>query len=101
MFEDYVKRGILSAVHTSFSHDNPEVFETVPMIMDQNPDAVWDVLKHPDACAYYCGPAMGIPKICTDAMTRALFSAGKMSPLKAEDYFKNIVNEERWRMECF
>eukprot|EP00906_Rhabdomonas_costata_P020237 RCo029411 len=101
LFENYVRCGILTAVHTSFSHDDPQVFETVPMIMDKDPDAVWDVLKHPDACCYYCGPAMGIPKMCSDAMTRALVTAGKMTQLKAEEYFKTMVSEERWRMECF
>jgi sulfite reductase alpha subunit-like flavoprotein len=71
------------------------------MIMDKNPEAVWDVLSDPDACAYYCGPAMGIPKLCSDAMTRAMMSAGKMSETEAADYFKLMCNEERWRVECF
>jgi len=101
LFQKYIDKGVLTAVHMAYSHDDPKVFETVPMIMEREPQAVCDIMLHNDSCAYYCGPAMGIPKMCSDAMTKALTTTGGMTVAEANEHFKLMVDEERWHVECF
>lgn len=101
LFEKYIETGVLTAVHRAYSHDDPNTFETVPMIMARDPQAVCEVLLDREGCAYYCGPAKGIPKLCSDAMIKALVVSGGLKEKEATERFKLMVEEERWRVECF
>ncbi|KAJ4462103.1 iron hydrogenase [Paratrimastix pyriformis] len=99
---EYQREGVLTTHIGAFSHDQPGRFETADLLMTENPAPVWDILKHPNAYYFYCGPAAySIPAKLETAIVGACQTAGGMSPEKATEYVETMKREGRFLLEAF
>eukprot|EP01105_Mastigella_eilhardi_P016984 TRINITY_DN38_c0_g2_i3.p1 TRINITY_DN38_c0_g2~~TRINITY_DN38_c0_g2_i3.p1 ORF type:complete len:1200 (-),score=403.08 TRINITY_DN38_c0_g2_i3:174-3629(-) len=99
---EFQDAGVLSRLVGCFSHQNPRRFETVDLLMTEDPKPVWDVLSKPNAHYFYCGPAaFNIPAKLEAAIAHACAEAGKLTTENALLLLEKMKAERRWRVEAF
>jgi len=100
--QQFKAAGVLTRHIGAFSHENPKRFETADLLMSEHPEDVWNILKHPLAHYYYCGPAaFNIPAKLEAAIVAAVQAAGNMTKENALAYIEKMKAELRWRIEAF
>ena len=110
------KEGVLTIVHSAFSHDNREerggkLYFISDLISEKPHDMAKALLLDDDKGAdekkvhvYYCGPALGIPESIQQAMELAVKngSAGGKGEEEAKAFIESMVRlEDRFHAECF
>lgn len=112
------EEGVLSAVHTAFSHDNIEerggkLYFISDMIEERPRELTVALQLKADEEAsgqdhrvhvYYCGPALGIPESIQKAMEAAISNeeGGGIDKVDAKNFIDRLVRkEDRFHTECF
>jgi NADPH-ferrihemoprotein reductase len=115
-YDEWIKKGVLTAVHPAFSHDHCEqrggrLYFISDLISEKPKDIaealqlqVEEQVKEPNVHVFYCGPALGIPETIQRAMEDAL-KREEGAGLKEDDakgYMDLLVRlEDRFHTECF
>eukprot|EP01105_Mastigella_eilhardi_P016985 TRINITY_DN38_c0_g3_i1.p1 TRINITY_DN38_c0_g3~~TRINITY_DN38_c0_g3_i1.p1 ORF type:complete len:1209 (-),score=302.45 TRINITY_DN38_c0_g3_i1:136-3645(-) len=98
----FLDEGVLSRLIGAFSHQNPKRFETVDLLISEDPKPVWEIVCKPNAHYYYCGPAaFNIPAKLESAIVDACITGGKMPKENALLLIEKMKAEYRWRVEAF
>jgi sulfite reductase alpha subunit-like flavoprotein len=98
----FKKEGVLTTHIGAFSHQNPSRFETVDLLISEDPSMIWKILKQPTAHYYYCGPAaFNIPAKIEAALVAGCIKAGNITPEHAAKIFEKMKGEHRWLVEAF
>jgi NADH-quinone oxidoreductase subunit G len=98
----FKQEGVLTTHIGAFSHDDSKRFETVDLLISENPNLAWKILKQPNAHYYYCGPAAyNIPAKIEAALYQACLKAGNITEEHATKIFEKAKGEKRWLVEAF
>ena len=111
-FKEWMKEGVLTALHPAFSHDNLQqrkgrLYFISDLIEDKPKDmakALHVDKKDTSVQAYYCGPALGIPETIQEAMAGAISrdEGGGLDEREAKEFMERLVRkEDRFHAECF
>jgi sulfite reductase alpha subunit-like flavoprotein len=117
-YEMWKDEGVLSVVHSAFSHDNIQErggkLYFISDMIEERPRDMAEALqlkaddeatkKDPRVHVYYCGPAMGIPESIQKAMEAAIANedGGGIDEADAKNFIDRLVRlEDRFHTECF